>query len=80
MAGMKVFVLDRDEDTTGISGTGIVAEGVQFADGRIVMRWLTNHAHSIVIHNSLDELLAIHGHEGRTKLRWLNLEEKELKR
>jgi hypothetical protein len=71
---MKLFVLDRAEDESGVSGVGIVAEGVQFADGRIVMRWLTNHTHSIVIHNSLDELLAIHGHEGRTKLRWLDLE------
>lgn len=30
---MRTFHLERDIDITGISGTGLVAEGVEFADG-----------------------------------------------
>jgi len=34
---MRTFFLERIEDETGISGTGIVAEGVEFSDGQIAM-------------------------------------------
>ena len=36
---MRTFRLIRDEDPTGISGTGSVAEGVEFDDGTVAMRW-----------------------------------------
>ena len=32
---MRLFVLLREEDVTGVSGTGIVAEGVEWQDGRV---------------------------------------------
>lgn len=35
------FVLDRAFDGTGTSGTGIVAEGVQFSNGQVVIHWLS---------------------------------------
>lgn len=38
---MRTFELHRVEDETGISGTGIVAEGVIFGDGTCAMRWRT---------------------------------------
>lgn len=68
---MRMFVLYRSEDVTGCSGTGIVAEGVEFSDGRVVMRWTTNGVHSLVIHTSADELLHIHGHNGASRIVWL---------
>jgi len=37
---MRRFLLVRDCDPSGVSGTGIVAEGVQFSDGTAVMHWL----------------------------------------
>jgi hypothetical protein len=38
---MKRFRLVRDRDVSGVSGTGIVAEGTMFSDGTCVLRWLT---------------------------------------
>jgi hypothetical protein len=65
----RLFRLYRRTDVTGVSGTGIVAEGVQFADGVVVLRWLGEHA-STVIWASLDDALAIHGHDGATRVLW----------
>lgn len=71
---MRRFQLHRNEDASGISGTGIVAQGIQFDDGSCAMRWLTETA-STAIYTSVADLVAIHGHEGRTWLVWLDLVE-----
>lgn len=34
---MRRFELHREEDVSGVSGTGVVAEGVAFSDGRVLM-------------------------------------------
>jgi len=69
--GFAAFLMIRDEDETGISGTGVVAEGVRFSDGRVVIRWQTHGAHhSTVVWDSIESVLAIHGHNGRTWLQW----------
>lgn len=66
---MRRFTLERQEDETGVSGTGSVAEGVQFSDGRCVMRW-NGQLSSIAIYNNVEDLIAIHGHGGKTKVEW----------
>jgi hypothetical protein len=63
------FYLDRQEDATGISGTGKVAEGVEFSDGSCAVRWLTR-VRSIVFYNSIADVDYIHGHNGATKITW----------
>ena len=35
----KLFQLKRNIDNSGISGTGIVAEGVVFPNGKVVVCW-----------------------------------------
>lgn len=65
------FQLIRREDQTGISGTGVVAYGVLFPDGRAVLRWDTK-VNSTVIYDSLDDLKTIHGHDGRTVVHWID--------
>ena len=67
---MRRFELDRLEDATGISGTGVVAEGVEFYDGTVAMRWRTGIA-STAVYDSLKDVEAIHGHGGRTVIRLL---------
>lgn len=62
---MVMFALDRREDETGISGTGIVAEGVIFSDGRCAMRWF-GVLTSIAVYDSIKDVEAIHGHNGKT--------------
>ena len=64
------FALVRHEDISGVSGTGVVAHGVQFVDGTVVIRWLGQHK-STVTWDSLESAMAVHGHGGATKVVWL---------
>jgi hypothetical protein len=65
------FVLERGEDVSGVSGTGIVAEGVVFSDGTAVLHWLSSLTSTAIYHN-MHDLVAIHGHNGATQVRYLN--------
>lgn len=38
--GMKKFTMYRPVDETGVSGKGIVAQGVVFADGTATIQWV----------------------------------------
>ena len=69
---MRRFVLNRLVDVTGISGTGIVAEGVRFSDGRVALMWTTRNR-SIAFYDSLEDVIAIHGHSGKTVVRFLDV-------
>src|SRR5690349_9941968 len=73
---IRRFTLDRTEDETGVSGIGIVAEGVQFSSGRCAMIWLSIYS-SMAFYDCMDDLIAIHGHNGKTVVRWLDDEEKD---
>jgi hypothetical protein len=64
-----MFRLERDEDETGISGTGIVAQGVVFDDGTAALRWLSEHT-STAVYASLRDVETIHGHNGKTRVVW----------
>ena len=66
---MKTFTLYRMRDISGTSGTGTVAEGVQFSDGTCVIRWLTLKA-STAVYNSIEDIESIHGHNGATVVLW----------
>ncbi len=66
---MRRFVLVRTEDATGTSGTGEVAEGVQFSNGQVVIHWLSQ-LEAINVYANAMVLTTLHGHEGRTTVRW----------
>ena len=68
---MRRFNLRRLEDETGISGTGVVTEGVQFSNGTCVMRWLTDTT-STAFYNSIEDVVIIHGHQGKTVVEWVD--------
>jgi hypothetical protein len=67
MTGFTEFYLERLEDETGISGTGIVARGVIFPSGAVVMEWQTFHS-SICFYKNIADVENIHGHGGKTVL------------
>ena len=67
---LPTFVLRRDEDETGVSGTGVVAQGIEFSDGTVAMRWMVD-LRSTAIYDSIEDVEKIHGHGGRTKVVWL---------
>lgn len=68
---MRRFVMHRDKDHSGVSGVGNVAEGVEFDDGQVVICWLSKY-HSIGVFDNILCLTKIHGHEGSTKVVWLD--------
>ena len=82
---MRRFKLVRTVDVTGISGTGVVAEGIEFSDGTTVVRWLEagvseqNKARGVspttVVHPSAASVIALHGHNGATTIEWIDGEE-----
>lgn len=66
---MKLFHLERLEDETGVSGSGTVAEGVEFSNGKCVLNWLTAWS-SVAVYDSIEDVEAIHGHNGKTIIVW----------
>ncbi|PSL02520.1 hypothetical protein CLV30_110175 [Haloactinopolyspora alba] len=70
------FALVRHVDYTGISGIGVVAYGVVFADGHVALRWTSDHP-ATSLWESLDDVLAIHGHGDATSVEWLDRDELE---
>ena len=67
------FVLDREVDETGVSGTGVVAQGVEFVDGVVCLRWLTEWPSSVVHYErGIDSVIAVHGHNGKTRIKFLD--------
>ena len=75
---MRTFELFRAEDVSGISGTGVVAEGVEFSDGTTVVRWREvtgpNYDRGVrattVVFPSAEAVEALHGHGGATRIVW----------
>lgn len=67
------FVLQRHADVTGVSGVGVVAEGVEFTDGTVALRWLSAWPTSVVFHDKgVDAVRAVHGHGGATEIVYLD--------
>ncbi len=71
--GMRRFTLVRDEDVSGVSGVGVVAQGCVFGTGKAVLAWVTEYR-SVAFYDSIEELEAIHGHNGRTHIEWIDQE------
>lgn len=65
------FYLRRDVDVTGASGTGRVADGVEWPDGTVTVRWRGDHP-STVHWDSVAEAEHVHGHGGLTSIVWVD--------
>ncbi|MFE2407056.1 hypothetical protein ACFXDE_01795 [Kitasatospora sp. NPDC059408] len=71
------FVLRRHHDITGVSGTGIVADGVLFpaaGKSRAVVRWRGERG-STVVWDHLGHVKEIHGHDGATVVEFIPVDE-----
>ncbi|GAA2788822.1 hypothetical protein GCM10010522_02600 [Kribbella solani] len=66
----RTFELVRYRDPSGVSGTGVVAEGCQFTDGSVALRWRGDNPATAVWPN-VESVLAVHGHQGATEVRWI---------
>ena len=67
---LPTFVLRRDQDASGVSGVGVVAQGVVFTDGTVALRWMVD-TRSTGIYDSIEDVERIHGHHGMTRVVWL---------
>lgn len=68
---MKRFILNRKVDVSGVSGTGIIADGVLCPDGQVVLSW-RGRFHTLEICPTLETVLVIHGHGGATTIEWID--------
>lgn len=69
MTQPRLFQLQRDTDVTGVSGTGIVADGIEFPDGVVALRWRGEWPTSVVFHDQgIDSVAHVHGHSGSTRI------------
>ena len=66
----RLFWLDRLDDESGVSGTGLVLWGVQFSDGQVVVQWDTEFR-SVGIYKDIQDFTRIHGHMGKSIVRWM---------
>jgi hypothetical protein len=64
---IATFHLLRLEDESGVSGTGWVAEGAVFSNGWVVLVWPTETP-SLNFYQSIEDVEAIHGHGGQTRI------------
>ena len=65
------WALVRLEDASGVSGTGVVAWGIEFPDGLCVYRWTTK-PRTTQVAPTPQAIWKIHGHGGKTELRWVD--------
>jgi hypothetical protein len=70
---VRRFQLNRLRDVSGVSGAGVVAEGVEFSDGTVALRWMSQWPTSVVFHErGVAAVEAVHGHGGATVIAWLD--------
>jgi hypothetical protein len=68
---MKTFELHRDVDPTGLSGTGVVADGCVFPDGIVALHWRGAWPTSVVFYErGVEAVEHLHGHNGSTRIVW----------
>jgi|TARA_R110002167_G_scaffold157419_1_gene352409 hypothetical protein len=59
--GIETFTVCRQSDESGISGIGVVIEGVLFATGHVILHWLTPTPRgSIAVFDSFNDFKKIH--------------------
>lgn len=73
-SNMRRFVLNRNDDETGNSGTGCVAVGTQYPNGKVSLTWLS-HMGTMGWYDTIEVVKGLHGHGGKTEVIWLDKEE-----
>jgi hypothetical protein len=64
---MKKFYMLRHEDSSGYSGTGVVAEGVIFDDGTGAFTWLTPMK-TVTTFWKINDIIHMHGKNGKSEI------------
>jgi hypothetical protein len=67
---MRFFTLHRMDDETGVSGTGVVAWGVEWPDGSVTLRWVGATPSTVHYEGGIEHVKKVHGHNGKTVIHW----------
>lgn len=65
------FVLQRDEDVHGNSGTGVVADGTEYSNGWCSLTWRSQYQTG-TWYQSIAIVERLHGHDGKTHVVWID--------
>lgn len=70
---MRRFYIERSEDPTGMSGTGRVADGIEFDNGQVAMTWKKEFP-SVTVFQSISVVEKLHSHNARdpTHIVWVD--------
>lgn len=75
------FRLVREEDETGVSGTGVVGVGSEYPDGTAVFMWTNDsnpdgpdtEENSVYVYpGGMGDVREVHGHSGKTRVEWVD--------
>lgn len=77
---LRTFHIDRNDDVSGTSGEGIVAEGVEFSDGSVMLHWFNDENDNVDTTSDgfsfkpgpdgIGDTREVHGHGGRMAIVW----------
>ncbi len=67
MPDLVVYRMVRDEDESGVSGTGTVAWVIDWPNPMATIGWVTDPYYSVANYPSMEAVKEIHGHGGKTK-------------
>lgn len=70
-ASPRLFILQRHLDVSGVSGVGPIAEGVEWSDGTVSLRWKGDHPSTTFWQAGIPAIEAVHGHGGATEVLYL---------
>ncbi len=76
---VEPFHFLREEDSTGVSGEGIVAMGAKLPNGKTILLWRSLHP-TLEIFDHFEDMEKIHGHGGKTKIVMGNPKTKKVKK
>lgn len=71
MNASRRFNFVRTEDVSGVSGTGVVGEGVEFTNGKVCFTWHSSKS-SVAIYDNIKTFISVHGHEGKGNIEWVD--------
>lgn len=71
---MRRFHIVREDDPNGMSGVGIVGEGVQFTDGTCAYRFINTEFRIESIADNIHQVEALHSHlfKDPTRIEWID--------
>jgi hypothetical protein len=74
LSKIRRFYFQRNEDESGVSGTGIVVTGCEYPSGQVVIEWSASPVKSITVYPNVEAAINVHSHGGKTVLVWIDEE------